>query len=205
MGFNPTCKAKGAFVGLLKLVGLAVSGNPIIGRLSGERSVWCSWSVEEQWKRQRTVIRTNKEGKKVESTVTDIGWSTIAGQTLFQKFYLQDESGVIRIDPADAEIKPASLFSKVCSVNDPDYYRLGPPSSVPGSTGLRWFKEEGISVGKSIFVFGRAHIRKDSASLEMASAPTKRLLIAVHSEAEISKRCIFRELACGLIFFSLFS
>ncbi|MCL2348294.1 MAG: LemA family protein [Planctomycetaceae bacterium] len=170
----PTSKTIGVFIGLVELKGTAESESPLTGRLSGKRCVWYSWNVQEHWSRTVTETDHDKDGKPQTRTRTESGWTTVASGGESEPFYLQDDLGVIRINPRKAEIHSQNVFSRTCSTFDPFYHEKGPATTIADSTGERSFTEQAILLHQPLYVVGQSHVRDDCVAAEIAydsSAP----------------------------------
>lgn len=107
----PTSKAQGVFIGLVELKGTAESEKPLTSYLAGIRCVQCAWQVDEKW--SRTVVTTTAQG--LTHSHTESGWTRVTSGSLYIPFYLKDDTGVIRIVPARANIHGVKVFDQTCS------------------------------------------------------------------------------------------
>lgn len=180
----PTSKTIGVFIGLVELKGTAESETPFTGYLSGKRSVWYSWSVQEHWSRTVTETYRDTDGKTKTRTRTESGWKTVASGGKSRLFYLQDDLGVIRIDPTNAEIHSQNVFSRTCSRSDPFYYAKGPASAIANSTGKRSFTEQAILLHQPLYVVGQSRVRQDCVAAEIAYHPTSPMFMISTSTEE---------------------
>ena len=164
----PTSKTIGVFIGLVELKGTAESEVPLTGYLSEQRCVWYSWSAQEHWSRTVTKTSCDANGKMQTRTQTESGWTTVASGGEIGLFYLQDDLGVIRIDPNKAEIHASNVFSRTCSQRDPLYYAKGPAHAIAHSTGKRSFTEQAILLHQPIYIVGQSRVRQDCVAAEIA-------------------------------------
>ena len=184
----PTSKTQGVFIGLTELKGLARSEAPLASTLSETRCVWYSYSIEEHW--IRTTTSTDSEGKTTTRTTT--GWDTVASGSEGSPFYLEDDTGVIRVLPEGAEISGDEVYSVQCGTSNPIYYGLGPPGQVHGSTHERRFREQAIPIGEAVYTVGRARVREDVVAAEIAAFEDAAMfLISTKSEADIAQRMLW--------------
>lgn len=164
----PTSKTVGVFIGLVELKGTAESEAPLLGLLSEQPCVWYSWNVLEHWSKIVTETSHDKDGKLQTRTRTESGWTTIASGGESKPFYLQDDLGVIRINPEHAEIKSKTVFNRNCSMSDPLYYGKGPTNTIAHSTGKRSFTEQAILLHQTVYVVGQSRERLDCVAAEIA-------------------------------------
>ncbi len=182
----PTSKIRGVFIGLVEVKGTAESEGPLESHLARERCVGFDWGVDEHWLRTVTENYTDSEGKSQTRTRTESGWTRVAGGSDLQKFYLQDETGVLRIDPQGARLEMTSVYDHTCGIADPLYYGVGPVFHVPDSTFSRRFFEEAIVLHAPLFVVGQARERQDIVAPEIAADKNAPMfLISTRSEAQI--------------------
>ncbi|HEX7901898.1 MAG TPA: LemA family protein [Planctomycetota bacterium] len=182
----PTSKAEGVFIGFVELKGTAESGSPLTSHLAEEACVHYAWSVEEHWSHTYTETYTDSDGKTKTRLKTDSGWKTLAGDGEMIAFYVADETGAVRVDPAGAKMEVLEIFSETCRPGDPLYYAKGPAEAVMYSTHERRFHEEGIPLGTALYVVGQARERDDVVAPEIAASPDAPMfLISTRTEAEV--------------------
>ena len=167
----PTSKTAGVFIGLVELKGMAETETPLTGYLSGKRCVWYSWDVQEHWSRTVTETYRDSDGKSKTRTRTENGSTSVASGGETGLFYLQDDLGVVRIDPRKAEIHSQNVFSQTCSPRDPLYYAKGPASAIADSTGKRSFTERAILLHQPLYIVGQSRVRDDCVAAEIAHDP----------------------------------
>jgi hypothetical protein len=164
----PTVKSQGVFIGFVELKGTADSRRPLTGWLSDQECVHYTWSVEEHWSHTYTETYRDSDGKTRTRTVHESGWKTVADGGEMIRFYLRDETGVIRVDPQGAKIEPVVLFETECDDDDPLYYEKGPEDAVSHSDYRRRFVEHGIPLGLELYVVGQSREREDIVAPEIA-------------------------------------
>jgi len=182
----PTSKVAGVFMGLSELKGTAECETPCTSQLAASRCVHYSFSVEEQWSRLVTTTTTDSKGKTQTHTRRESGWTTVrsGGETV--DFYLQDETGAVRVRPEGAKIEPVVLFDQTVSRGDPLYYAKGPASAVANSDHRRRFVEHGIPLHTALYVVGPARERDDVVAAEIAADKDAELfLISTRSEEKV--------------------
>jgi hypothetical protein len=119
----PTSKTTGVFIGLVELQGTAEAERPLTSFLANQACVYFQWSVEEAWSRTITETYTDSDGKTQTRTRTESGWTTVAEGGEAIPFYLQDDCGIIRVQPDRASIEAETAFDETCTPADPLYRR----------------------------------------------------------------------------------
>ena len=183
----PTSKTSGVFIGLVELKGSAEAAAPLTSFLAETACVHYAWSVDEHW--SRTVVTTETDSKGNTRLVTrhESGWTNVAngGETI--PFYLQDDCGVVLVQPEGAKLEPLKMFDETCTLGDPLYYAKGPAGAVANSDHRRRFVEQGIPLHANLYLFGQARERADIVAPEIAAderAPM--FLISTRSEEQVS-------------------
>ena len=97
---TPTSKVKGVFIGLNELKGNIELTDHLISFLTDTPCCWYKYTIEEHYIRQRTT--TDSEGNT--KTETYSGWETVDSGGSRVRFELVDDTGRIRVDPANAKI-----------------------------------------------------------------------------------------------------
>ncbi len=185
----PTSKALGTFIGLVELKGTAESEAPLVSYLASQRCVYFSWSVEEHWSRTVTETHTDDKGRSRTRTRHESGWKTVADGKDMAPFYLQDDTGVIRILPDRAKVDPLEVFSETCRRKDPLYYAKGPRKAVSHSDHRRRFREEAIPLHAPLYVVGKARERDDVVAAEVAHDPDAPMfLISTGTEKAVTTK-----------------
>jgi len=183
----PTSKTSGVFIGLVELKGTAESAEPLTSYLAGAACVQYAWTVQEHWSRTVTETYTDDKGRTQTRTRTESGWTTVAdgGETI--PFYLQDDCGVILIQPDGAKIEPLTIFDETCTPLNALYYGKGPAMPVADSSFRRRFVENGIPLKTDLFVVGQARERQDIVAPEIAADQNAPLfLISTRTEEQVS-------------------
>jgi hypothetical protein len=184
----PTSKTTGVFIGLVELKGTAEAERPLISYLTQSRCVYFRWQIEESWSRTVTETYTDSAGKTQTRTRTESGWTTVASGGEEMPFYLQDDCGVIRVQPAGAKLEPQTVMRHTCGRGDPLYYGKGPAMAVRDSDHRRRFVEYAISLHAPLFVVGQARERQDVVAAEIAADRRVRLfLISTRTERQVSR------------------
>jgi hypothetical protein len=182
----PTVKTQGVFIGFVELKGTAEARRPLTSYLAQERCVHYAWSIEEHWSRTVTETYTDNEGKTRARTRQESGWTTVADGGEMIPFYLRDDTGVIRVDPAGAKIEPLGLFEQEVGEGHPLYFQKGPPDAVSDSDYRRRFVEQGLPLGVPLYVVGQSRERPDVVAPEIAQDPKAPMfLITTRSEKAV--------------------
>lgn len=183
----PTSKVKGVAIGLSEVKGHARKDAPHISYLAERPCVWYRYTVQEHWRRTTTESYTDSKGRRRTRTKTESGWKTVRSDEVRGLFFLEDETGKLRINPNRAEIDGQEIFNRVVRKSSPLYYGKGPSRGVANSTGKRRFSEYAIPIGDRIYVMGTARVRTDAVAAEIAydeDAPM--FLISTRNEAQIT-------------------
>jgi hypothetical protein len=183
----PTSKTTGVFIGLVELKGSAESGRPLTSYLASHACVHYAWQIDERWSRTVTETYTDNEGRTQTRTRHESGWTTVANGGDSQIFYLQDDCGIVRVDPAGAKLETQTIFDETCGRMEPLYYGKGPARAVADSDHRRRFVETAIELHAPLYVMGQARERADMVAPEIVfdkSAPM--FLISTRSEEQVS-------------------
>ena len=183
----PTSKTQGVFIGLVELKGTPQCAQPLMSYLAEMPCVYYAYTIEEQW--SRMITTTESDGKGGTQTVTrqESGWTTVDSRTEMTSFYLQDDTGLLLIQPEGARIEALNVFGETCTPFNPLYYGKGPSGGVIDSDQIRRFGETAIPLSSPLFIVGQARERADIVAPEIAADPaTSEYLISVRSQEEIS-------------------
>ncbi len=184
---TPTSKTQGVFIGLAELKGTAESETPFTSYLGGARCVRYNWQVQEQWSRTVTETYRDAQGHMQTRTRRESGWTTVGSGGESAPFYLQDDTGVIRIVPDGASINEKEFFDKTCGRNDLLYFDKGPANEIANSDHRRRFRETGIPLHAQLYVIGQAREREDTVAAEIANDKAAPMfIISMKSEKQIS-------------------
>jgi hypothetical protein len=196
----PTSKTTGVFIGLVELKGTAEVEAPLVSFLALEGCVYFQWHVDEHWSRTVTETYTDNEGRTQTRTRTESGWTTVAQGGESIPFYLQDDSGVIRIQPDKADVEPRTVFDQTCGQGDQLYYSKGPAGGVANSTGRRRFVEKAIPLHAMLYVVGHAREREDVVAPEIAyCANAEMFLISTRSEEQVRRGLAWQFWLIGIL------
>lgn len=183
----PTSKVKGVAIGLSEVKGAARRSEPFISYLANAQTVWYQYNIAEHWSRTVTESYTDSDGNRKTRTRTESGWKTVQHDEVTGLFFLEDDTGSIRINPRRAKIEGRQVFSRHCTASDPLYYGKGPSGSVSDSTGRRSFTESAIVLNDALYVMGSARVRQDVVAAEIAYDEDDPLfLISTRDESKIS-------------------
>lgn len=186
MDDTPTSKTLGIFIGEVEVEGVCVSTAPIRAKFCYKDCVIYKWGIDEEWQRWETETYTDSNGRTRTRQVLRRGWTTIAGESLYQGFYLKDEFGYVWIHPKGSDYETLSLFEEYTHRGQA-LYVMGPDDSIMDSTGRRRFYESGIPVGTELFVRGRASERPDIVAPQIVEDPQAEMFIITYrKEKDIS-------------------
>jgi len=183
----PISKTTGVFIGLVELKGTAEAEAPLTSYLAEQASTHYAWSVQEHWSRTVTETYTDDKGHSQTRTRTESGWTQVAdgGETI--AFYVQDDCGVILIQPEGAKIEPLTIFDETCTPLNALYYGKGPAGAVMDSSFRRRFVETAIPVKANLYVVGQARERQDVVAPEIAADKTAPMfLISTRTQEQVS-------------------
>jgi hypothetical protein len=184
----PTSKTQGVFIGLAELKGTAESESPFTSYLAEIKCVQYTWQVDEEWRRTVTRTVTDAKGNTHTETHTESGWTRVGSGGEMQPFYLQDDTGVIRIVPEGAKLQGNVAFNKTLTPDDPMYYGKCSAGAIPNSTHHRRFHETAIPLHAMLYVLGQAREREDIVAAEIAREKTSPMfIISTRSEKQISR------------------
>ena len=141
--------------------------------------------TKERWE---TETYTDSDGKTRTRQVRKSGWSTVASGGDSQPFYLQDETGAVRVRPDGAEVRGVSVFNRYCGRGDPLYYDKGPARSIMDSTHRRRFSESAIVLHEELYVVGKARERSDIVAAEVAAHQAAPIYLITHETEEQVRR-----------------
>jgi hypothetical protein len=196
----PTSKTAGVFIGLVEIKGTAESERPLTSYLAEIPCVFYSWSVQEKWSRTVTETYTDSDGKTRTRTRHESGWKTVASGSDEQLFYLQDDCGVIRVNPTRAKIDGSGVFNQRVVRSDNLYYEKGPAESVMNSDHIRRFTEQAIELHQQLYIIGQARERDDVVAAEIAYDDTAPIyMISTQSEKQISFGCKVQLWVLGIL------
>ena len=197
---TPTSKVKGVFIGLNELKGNIVLTDHLISFLTDTPCCWYKYTIEEHYIRERTT--TDSEGNT--KTETYRGWETVDSGGSRVPFELVDDTGRIRVDPANAKIDGDESLKRSASSWQDIYYEKGPSRSIAGSTGERRFNESILAQNEDVYILGSARICKEVAEYEIAYDKHDELfMISTRKEDEILTKYTYGKIISvilGLIF-----
>jgi hypothetical protein len=184
----PTSKTRGVFIGLAELKGNAESESPFTSYLAGIKCVQYTWQVDEEWRRTVTRVVTDSKGNTHTETHTESGWTRVGSGGETQLFYLQDDTGVIRIVPEGAKLQGNVTFNQTLIPTDPMYYGKCSAGPIANSTHHRRFHETAIPLHAMLYVLGQAREREDVVAAEIAHDKKESMyIISTRTEKQISR------------------
>jgi len=196
----PTSKTTGVFIGLVEVKGTAEAEAPLRSYLSATPCVYYTWIVEEHWSRTVTETYRDKDGRTQTHTRRESGWTTVADGGEQTTFYLQDDCGVIRVNPDRAAVEPLTTMERTCTPSDPLYYGKGPSGAVSHSDHERRLVEHAIPLHTPLYVMGQARERDDVVAAEIAqSAAAPLFLISSRTENQVSRGMVLTFWLVGIL------
>ena len=175
---KPTLKIKGAFIGLVEVVGTAESEKPLTSLVTGTKCVYYSWSIEVQ--------KLNKS------------WHTLDHGEETSIFYLKDETGIIRIDPDKAQLITES-FTRPMDESDP-LYKEKVSSDIITHSAPKRVTENLIPLHRALYVMGKVRERQDIVATEIAF-DLEDPYFFISTKGEKSVRSLYRIGFLALVFF----
>ena len=183
---TPTSKTLGIFIGEVEVEGVCISTAPIRAKFCYKDCIIYKWGIDEEWQRWETEVYTDSNGRTRTRQVLRRGWTTIAGESLYQGFYLKDEFGYVWVHPKGSDYETLSLFEEYTHRGGA-LYVMGPDEEITDSTGQRRFYESGIPVGTELFIRGRASERPDIVAPQIVEDPLAEMFIITYrKEKDIS-------------------
>ena len=199
---TPTSKAKGVFIGQVELAGRAVLDPPRRSFLAEVDCVWFHYSIEEKWERNETETYT-ENGKTKTRNVRKSGWTQIDAGGEAPAFFVEDDTGAVRVAPDGAEIEPLAVFSETVSRGDALYHQKTNHAEISGSTGHRRFSEQALPLRTELFITGHARERADVVAPEIAADRDQELfLISCRDETKVQRGYRWRFWLYGLLMLS---
>jgi len=196
----PTSKTTSVFIGLVEVKGTAEVDQPLVSFLAEQSCVYFQWQVDEHWSRMVTETYTDSEGRTQTRTRIESGSTTVAQGGDLIPFYLQDDCGIIRIQPEKAKVEPLTTFDYLCGPSASLYYAKGPARAILNSTHSRRFVERAIPLHAPLYVVGQARERDDVVAPEIAHAPhAETFLISTRSEEQVRRGLAWQFWLIGLL------
>jgi hypothetical protein len=160
---TPTSKVKAVYMGLNEVKGACRADVPLRSDLAGVECAWFTYTVEEHYRRRRTVTRNGRT-----TTETYTGWEEVDSGGRAIAFDVEDDTGRLRIRPNGATVHPVSVFDEEARLGESLYNSKAHGESVRGSTGRRRFSEDALPIGVELYVIGPARLRDDVVAPEIA-------------------------------------
>lgn len=146
--------------------GAVVTDDPLISPITNTPCVYCTYSVEEEWRREWTVREQvpvyrdprDPRGRGIDySEVThqksEVGTKVIAKDSRSTPFQVRDATGEVLVIPERAEVTGQPGFEGVVDRSSPMFEVPGVREQ-PDSTGHRKLEEHLVPVGAQVTVVG---------------------------------------------------
>src|SRR5204863_9850597 len=130
----------------------------------------------------------DREGKTQTLTRHESGWTSVGDGGEMTPFFVQDDCGLLLVQPEGAKLEPVTVFRQTCGRGETLYYAKGPPGAVSDSDHVRRFNESAIPLHAELYVMGQARERADVVAPEIAAdkdAPI--FLISTRTEEQVSR------------------
>ena len=183
----PTSKTNGVFIGMVELKGVAVSRKVRYSPYTRQEFVFCLITISEEWQRWETETYYDSSEQRYETRqVLHSGWTQLEGVRTKAPFYLQDNTGAIRVWPEGAEMDITQSWEQTVSSTSPYYNRIARPE-ISDSTHRRKITETIIKPGEALYLFGSSRLREDIVAPEIAQDDCSRFYtISTKTEEELS-------------------
>jgi hypothetical protein len=193
---TPRSKVKGVFIGLNEVQGVVRCPQPLQSRYARQPCVWFEYTVEEHYRRTKTVIRDGKP-----TTETESGWETIASGSGRTAFFLEDDTGALPVNPTDAEIKAPRVFDETLRAKDGGgYWDVDNPKGVAGSTQQRRFRESALGIDLDLYALGPARLLEERVALEMgADKSVGPFVLSTKPEHKLARGRLWWALLCVVL------
>jgi len=156
----------GSASGSVVVAGTAVASNPLVSPITNTPCVYCTYSVEEEWRREWTVrekVPVHRDPREPRGRGIDyrevthqqskVGTKVIAKDSRSTPFQVRDATGEVLVIPERAEITGQPGFEGVVDRSSPMFEVPGVPEQ-PHSTGHRKIEEHLVPVGAEVTVVG---------------------------------------------------
>lgn len=178
---------EGSLTYLTEVKGTVVCAEPLSSELEGRACVYYSMRIEREY--EETYYETDAQGRRQRRTRT--GSDTVAQNQRSTPFLVDDSTGQILVEPGGAEFVAEKLVSRFEAGGDRagGELRWGNFSlSLPSLDGDRRtlgyrFEEEGIPLGRRVFVLGEAVERQGELLLQ--GPQEGQFIISVKGEEEL--------------------
>jgi hypothetical protein len=176
---------------LVEVQGLIRCEAPLTAELSGEPCVYYDMRVEERYEEQYE--ERDAQGRPQLRTRTDS--TTVASATQATRFWVEDESGRIRVEPRGAEMQPQEVLNRYEPFQGGAMrLRVGAFSvalSTPGAgrTVLgHTYRESLLPLHRRVYIIGEAGATDGALCIRKPGEPAKPFLVSLQSEEEIVSR-----------------
>lgn len=177
----PTSRAKGVFVGLNEVAGVARAPVPLLSRFSRTPCVWYVWREEQETRRER---------RGSESGGTEVVWIEIGRGGEMIHFAVEDDTGRVEVHPEGAEIRGTVLADGVFGTRGGGGMLAF--SGHLGPTGRYRRYEAVIAVDEPVYVLGTAALVDDGRRPQIAAAPGAPFFITTEREDQLRGRFRWR-------------
>jgi E3 Ubiquitin ligase len=173
---------------LVEVTGMIQCDAPLTAELSGEPCVYYHMSVEERYEEQYE--ERDAQGRPQLRTRTDS--TTVASTTQSTRFWVEDESGRIRVEPGDAEIQPQEALNRYEPFQDGAMMlrvgafsvALGTPAA--GRTVLgHTYRESLLPLHRRVYIIGEAGDNDGALCIRKPGEQGQPFIVSLKSEEEI--------------------
>jgi hypothetical protein len=183
---------KGSFSKYTEVKGKVVCQNPLTSELANAKCVYYSMSITRKWEEQYT--ETDSQGRREQKTRQ--GSDTVASNVRHVPFFVQDNTGQIRVNPEGAEVtaekaysnfQPGDISGGSISIGN---FRLNLSGLSLGS-GRRTigydYQESVIPLDRDVFIIGEAADAGGALQIRKPTEKDKKFMISTKSEEELQR------------------
>ncbi|MBN1525541.1 MAG: E3 ubiquitin ligase family protein [Spirochaetales bacterium] len=180
----------GSFNQLAEVKGKSTCQTPLTSELAKAACVYFSMRVSREY--EETYWDTDSNGHRVQRTRR--GSDTVANNTREIPFYIQDDTGTVRVNPERASFVAEKVFShfEPGEVSGPSLSFGGLTialSGLGGSAATRTlgyrYEEDIIPIGRDLYVLGEASDSGGELAIQKPTDKKQKFIISVKSEEEL--------------------
>jgi hypothetical protein len=183
---------KGSFNKFTEVKGKVTCPSPLTSELANAKCVYYSMSITRRWEEE--YWETDSEGRRERRTRT--GTDTVASNTRHVPFFVQDETGKIKINPEGAEFvseksysnfQPGEISGSSISIGN---FRLN-LSGLGMAGGRRTigynYEESIVPVDRDVFIIGEVADSGGALQFQRPTEKGKKFIISTKSEEELQR------------------
>ncbi|RPJ07523.1 MAG: E3 ubiquitin ligase, partial [Spirochaetaceae bacterium] len=181
----------GSFNQIAEIKGKSTCASPLVSELAKVSCAYYSMRVSREY--EETYWDTDSNGHRVQKTRR--GSDTVAQNTRFVPFYIEDATGKMRVNPDGATFVTEKAFShfEPGEVHGPSLsfggLTIALSNTLLGGASTRTlgyrYEEDVIPLEKNLYVMGEASDSQGELAIQKPSDKKNRFLISVKSEEEL--------------------